>query len=79
MTDLDAAALVTQHVSAAFLAEAVRAVDHAEHTFGANHDRREWAVTFLRDQLHTPEWLSRLLIELAVAFVKTQRDAGAKS
>ena len=79
MTDLDAAALVTAHVPPQFLAEAVRAVDNAEHTYTANIDRREWAVHLLRDQLHTPEWLSRLLVEIAVAFIKTQRDAGQRS
>ena len=79
MTDLDAAALVTQHVPAGFLAEAVRAVDNAEHTYTANNDRREWAVTFLREHLHTPEYLARLLVELAVAFVKSQRNAGART
>ena len=75
MTDLDAAALVAQHVPPQFLAEAVRAVDNAQHTYASNHDRREWAVRFLMEHLHTPEFLSRLLVEIAVAFVKTKRDA----
>jgi hypothetical protein len=79
MTDLDAAALVTAHVSPHFLAEAVKAVDHADQTFGGNHDRREWAVTFLQEHLHVPEYLARLLTELAVAFVKSQRAAGQRS
>jgi hypothetical protein len=79
MTDLDAVALVTAHVPPHFLAEAVKAVDHAEQTFDANHDRREWAVHLLMTELHVPEWLSRLLTELAVAFIKTQRHAGQRS
>ena len=79
MTDLDAAALVTAHVAPEFLAEAVRAVDNAEHTFGANHDRREWAVQFLMAHLHTPEYVSRLLVELAITFVKSQRTAGPRT
>ena len=79
MTEIDPAALVAQQVPATFVAEAVRAVDQAKVTYAANQDRREWAVTYLRTHLHVPEFLARLLIELAVTFVKTQRDAGARS
>lgn len=79
MTELDAAALVAEQVPHAFLAEAVRAVDNAQHTYADNHDRREWCVHFLMTQLHCPEWLARLLTELAVAFVKTQRERGERT
>jgi hypothetical protein len=79
MTNIDAAALVTQHVPPQFLAEAVRAVDQAAQTHVTNTDRREWAVQFLRNHLHTPEYLARLLVELAVAAVKTQRNEGPRT
>jgi len=79
MTEIDPAALVAQHVPASFVAEAVRAVDQAKVTYATNHDRREWAVIYLRTHLHTPEWLSRLLIELAIAWIKTRQQEGERS
>jgi hypothetical protein len=79
MSEFDAAALVAQHVPSGFLAEAVRTVREAEQTYGANTDRREWAVHFLMTHLHAPEWMSRLLIELAVGLIKTQRHPDPSS
>lgn len=79
MTELDAAALIAQHVPPPFFAEAVRAVDNAQHSYTDNQDRRDWCVRFLIEHLHCPEYLARLLTELAVAFVKTQRERGERT
>ena len=79
MTEIDPAALITQLIPPVFLAEGIKAIDQSGQTFASNHDRREWAWQFLQTHLHTPEWLSRFIVEAAIAWIKTRQAAGERS
>jgi hypothetical protein len=73
---MNAADLVRAHVPDAHFASAIGVVRSIGGRVLGDQNRREAAVAMLMQDLHVPEYLARLLVELGVLFTKTA-DEGA--
>lgn len=72
---LDRAKKVVEKFVPDFLVEkAVEKVHEAKLLFQDNSERRAWVVKFLMTELHVPESLANLAVELAVQMVKKELD-----
>ena len=67
--------LVKREVTEEHLDKAVEVVTQAKILFVDNAARREWAVSQLMSKFGIPESLARLIVELAVRFVKSREQA----
>ena len=66
--------LVKREVTEEHLDTAVAVVTQAQVLFVDNAARREWAVEQLMKRFGIPESLARLIVELAVRFVKSRES-----
>jgi hypothetical protein len=74
---MGASDLVRRHVSDVQMASAIGTVRSIGARVLNDEARRETAVRVLKQDLHVPEHLARLLVELAVLFTKHAADDGA--
>lgn len=73
---MEASDLVRWHVSDAHMASAIGTVRSIGGRVFGDDARREAAVSVLMHDLHVPEHLARLLVELGVLFVKHGAESG---
>ena len=66
--------VVTKHIPAAWFDHAVGVVAALAARSVSNDTKRDVAIEMLQKQLHVPEHLARVLVELGVLAVKTSGD-----